>query len=85
MLQDSSQLVKRAIDVLQEYRGTMELLAIQSSAGLVQKWEPLVGSSYKLNLDVAVFAEIDASGVGVMVWNDKGEAMAALSARGPLV
>jgi len=51
----------------------------------VQKWEPPVGLSYKLNFDAVIFAEIDASGVGVMVRNDKGEAMAALSARGPPV
>ena len=44
MLQDPSWLVKHATDVLQEYRGTMELLATHSSAGLVQKWEPPVGS-----------------------------------------
>ena len=85
MLQDPSRLVKRATDVLQEYRGTMELLAIHSSAGLVQKWELSVGSSYKINFDAVVFAEINASGVGVIVRNDKGEAMAVLSASGPPV
>ena len=84
-IQDPSRLVKRAIDVLQEYRGTMELLAIHSSAGLVQKWEPPIGSSYKINFDAAVFAEINASGVGVIMRNDKGEAMAALPAYGPSV
>ena len=83
MLQDPSRLVKRATDVLQEYCGTMELLAIHNSTGLVQKWEPSVGSSYKINFDAAVFAEINASGVGVIVRNDKGEAMAMLSACGP--
>ena len=61
----------------------MELLAIHNSTGLVQKWEPPVGSSYKINFDAAVFAEINASGVGVIVRNDKGEAMATLSACGP--
>ena len=63
----------------------MELLAIHNSFGLVQKWEPPVGSSYKINFDAAVFAEINASRVGVIVQNDKGEAMAALLARGPPV
>ncbi|XP_023892052.1 uncharacterized protein LOC112004058 [Quercus suber] len=80
---DPTQLVKCATDVLQEYHGTMELLAIQSSTGLVLKWESLVGSSFNINFDAAVFAEIDASGIGVIVQNDKVEAMAALSARGP--
>ena len=85
MLQEPSRLVKCAIDVLQEYRGTRELLTIHSSVGLVQKWEPPTGSSYKINFDAAVFVEINASSVGVIVRNDKGETMAALSASGPPV
>ncbi|XP_050245646.1 uncharacterized protein LOC126693633 [Quercus robur] len=40
---------------------------------------------YKVNFDAAVFADLDASGVGVVVRNDKGEVMASLAARGPLV
>lgn len=40
---------------------------------------------YKVNFDAAVFADLDASGVGVVVHNNKGEVMASLSARGPPV
>ncbi|KAK9994865.1 hypothetical protein SO802_024568 [Lithocarpus litseifolius] len=85
VLQDPSRLVKRAKDFLEEYRGTRELLAVQHTTTLVQNWEPLVGLNYKVNFDAAVFAEEEASGVGVVVRNDKGEAMASLSAKGPPV
>ncbi|XP_075670320.1 uncharacterized protein LOC142640111 [Castanea sativa] len=85
VLQDPSRLVKRATDLLEEYRGSRELLAVHNTTRLVQKWEPPVGLSYKVNFDAAVFADADASGVGVVVRNDKGEAMASLSARGPPV
>ena len=71
--------------MLEEYRGAQELLAIHSNIGLVQKWEPSVGLIYKVNFDAAVFADLDASGVGVVVHNDKREVMASLPTKGPLV
>lgn len=70
---------------MKEYKGTQELLAIQCNTGLVQKWESPAGLSYKVNFDVAIFADINASGVGVVVRNDKVEVMASLSAKGPPV
>ena len=42
-----------------------------------------MGLIYKVNFDAAVFADLDASGVGVVMRNDKGEVMASLAARGP--
>ena len=71
--------------MLEEYRGAQELLAIHSNAELVQKWEPPMGLTYKVNFDAAVFADLDASGVGVVVRNDKREVMASLPTKGPLV
>ena len=44
-----------------------------------------MGLIYKVNFDAAVFADLEASGVGVVVRNDKGEVMASLAARGPPV
>ena len=41
-----------------------------------------MGLIYKVNFDVVVFANLDASGVRVVVHNDKGEVMASLAARG---
>uniref|UniRef100_A0A7N2LRV2 RNase H type-1 domain-containing protein n=1 Tax=Quercus lobata TaxID=97700 RepID=A0A7N2LRV2_QUELO len=85
VLQEPSRLVNRATDLLEEYRRAQELLAIHSNIGLVQKWEPSVGLIYKVNFDAAVFADLDALGVGVVVRNDKGEVMASLSTKGPPV
>ena len=85
VLQEPSRLVNRATDLLEEYRRAQELLAIHSNIGLVQKWEPSVGLIYKVNFDAALFADLDALGVGVVVRNDKGEVMASLSTKGPLV
>ena len=44
-----------------------------------------LGLLYKLNFDAAMFEGISASGFGAIVCNDKGEVMAASSARGPPV
>ena len=40
---------------------------------------------YKLNFDASIFQDGENSGVGVIIRNDRGEVMAALSAKGPLV
>ena len=48
-------------------------------------WKPPLPSVYKLNFDAAVFSGLDRSGFGAVVRNDKGEVMAAMSAKGPSV
>ena len=48
-------------------------------------WKPPPHSAYKLNFDVAVFAGLDRSSFGAIIQNDKGEVMAAMSAKGPVV
>lgn len=53
---------KRARDLLEEFRGTRELLSVHNTTRLAQKWEPPVGLSYKVNFDAALFADADASG-----------------------
>ena len=40
---------------------------------------------YKLNFDASIFQDGENSGVGAIIRNDKGEVMAALSAKGPPV
>ena len=44
-----------------------------------------MGYSYKVNVDATVFAEINASGFGVVVCNERVEVMASLAAKGPSV
>lgn len=84
-LLDPTQLNKRAMNFLEEYKGAQDQLAIPTIIGLVQTWTPPLGLVYKLNFDAAVFANINALGFGAVVCNEKGEVMAALSAKGPPV
>ena len=37
---------------------------------------------YKLNFDAAIFTDISTSGVGVIIRNEKGQVMVALSSKG---
>ena len=42
-----------------------------------------MGFSYKVNVDAAVFAKINASGFGVVVRNERAEVMASLATKRP--
>ena len=48
-------------------------------------WKPPPSSVYKLNFNVAMFSGLDRTGFGAVIRNDKGEVMAAMLAKGPLV
>ena len=48
-------------------------------------WEPPPKSAFKLNFDVAVFSGVNRTDVGAIIRNYKGEVMAAMSVRGPIV
>ena len=48
-------------------------------------WQAPPESKFKLNFDAAIFSALGCSGMGVIIPNEKGEVMAAMSARGPLV
>ncbi|XP_050241407.1 uncharacterized protein LOC126690344 [Quercus robur] len=51
----------------------------------VSRWKPPPDPVFKLNFDVAIFSELNVSGVGVIIRNCKGEVMAAMTAKGPPV
>ncbi|XP_023882197.1 uncharacterized protein LOC111994540 [Quercus suber] len=84
-LQDPSRLIQRVADLLNEFNKAQEQLHISSLIHPVQQWEPPMGLSYKVNVDAAMFADIKASGIGVVVRNEKAEVMASLTAKGPPV
>lgn len=70
MIQDPSQLNKRAEDFIEEYRVAQMQLAVPSSSNLVQQqgsWLPPTGLAYKINFDAAVFVGSSASGAGVII------------------
>ncbi|XP_023875859.1 uncharacterized protein LOC111988302 [Quercus suber] len=48
-------------------------------------WKPPPSSVYKLNFDATVFFDLDRTGFGVVIRNDKGDVMAVMSAKGPSV
>ncbi|KAK9996031.1 hypothetical protein SO802_020717 [Lithocarpus litseifolius] len=52
---------------------------------LVQAWWPPLGSLYKLNFDAAMFTNTNSTGFGVVIRNNMGEVMAAMSAKGTAV
>ena len=82
-LQDLNRLVQRATDLLEEFRDAQVQLAIPSQFVAVQTWTPPTGFQYKINFDAVMFVDIKASGFRVVIRNDKGEVMAALSVKGP--
>ncbi|KAK9988687.1 hypothetical protein SO802_028926 [Lithocarpus litseifolius] len=87
-IQDPARLVQCAKDVLQEYQDAQTQLSAPIPSSSMQqqlRWVPPLGSAYKLNVDVAVFKGMKASGYGAVVWNDKGEVMAAMAGKGPQV
>ena len=49
----------------------------------MRAWQPPLPPVLKLNFDAATFADLNCSGVGAIIRNDKGEVMASMSARGP--
>ena len=51
----------------------------------VNVWHPPAASVFKLNFDAAIFSDLNSSGVGAMIRNEKGEVVAAMLAKGPQV
>ena len=73
-------LLQRAVQYLEEYRATVELLlSAQESIQHVQRWIPPLVSIFKFNVDGAVFAELNSVGVEIMVRDWNGQFLAATS------
>ena len=60
-------------------------LGISGTCVLVEVWRPPTGLLYKVNFDAAVFTNSNSSGFGVVIRNNLGEIMAAMSAKGPAI
>ena len=76
---------KRAKEFLDDFHQAQGQLRIPVIFPGDSVWHPPPNSVFKLNFDAAVFSELSCSGVGAMIRNEKGEVMAAMSARGPQV
>ena len=44
-------------------------------------WQPPPESKFKLNFDAAIFSDLGCLDMGVIIRNEKGEVMGAISAR----
>lgn len=83
-LREPSRLNARARDYIEEVNATQSHLAVLKpmTTGLMNSWQAPDGLIYKLHFDGAISADMVAFGVGVMIWNDKGQVMAVLSSKG---
>ena len=84
-LKDPKWLNKRAKELLDDFHHAQGQLWILVSCSGDSIWHPPPDSTFKLNFDAAIFSDLSCSGVGAMIRNEKGEVMAAMSARGPHV
>ena len=69
------------VSFLAEYKGAQTQLAVPETNDHSQVWQPPERTMYKLNFDAAVFANMTASGIGVIIRNNRGQVMAALSSK----
>ena len=85
-MQDPNTLYRRDVEYLEEYRNSHgNLCAASVGHSIGDVWKPPPNSIFKLNFDAAVFVEAKRTGFGAIIWNDKGEVMAAMSTSGPPV
>ena len=81
-------LVQKVDTMLHDYRDAQSHLSVplpSSSVQQLERWKPPIGLNYKINVDATIFPRQKASGFGVMIHNERGETMAAISTRGPSV
>nr|POE84089.1 hypothetical protein CFP56_32841 [Quercus suber] len=75
-------LMKKAMQYLEKYNATLEQVKPASVPGPQEvSWCPPTTPKLEVNVDGATFSTQGAIGIGVIVWNDKGEMLAALSRR----
>ncbi|KAF3947019.1 hypothetical protein CMV_026791 [Castanea mollissima] len=64
---------------LQEYLDTLDQTPAAAVPLLPQQWHPLDESKFKANFNAAVFKSCNQAGIGVIIWDWRGEAIGALS------
>ena len=86
-VKDPRWLNKRAREFLDEFHQTREQLQtpMSHSDATTRAWQSPLIPTLKLNFDVAIFSDLNCSGAGAIIRNEKGDVMASMSARGPPV
>lgn len=82
---DPRWLNKHAAEHLEEFKQAQEQLSISPRQSEGNVWRPPPQSLFKLNFDAEIFRENNSSGFGAVIWNEQGEVMAAMAAKGPSV
>ena len=82
-VQEPGILNRRAEDYLAEFRLAYSCLVTSPPCSNPISWRLPPPNRFKLNFDAAMFKEVDASGFGAIIWNERGEVMAAFSGKGP--
>jgi len=79
MRKDGRTLVQWAMQYLDEYRATVDLLPVpQMSVQHVQTWIPPTAPCLKFNVNAAVYAELHTIGVGIIARDWNGRFVAAM-------
>ena len=75
------QIVKEAADYLKEYQAANKGARNTTTSAVSDavKWKPPKPGWYKVNTDGATFADLKCCGIGVVVRNERGKIMGALS------
>ncbi|XP_075658640.1 uncharacterized protein LOC142628417 [Castanea sativa] len=82
-MQAPSVLNRRAEDYMEEFRNAQSHQVTRLPSLNPTCWRPPPTNLSKLNFDAATFEDEEASGVGAVIRNERGEVMAALSGKGP--
>ncbi|XP_065638861.1 uncharacterized protein LOC136071464 [Quercus suber] len=73
-------IVKRALTLLQDYHAAIEEIP-QARPTEAVKWHPPDYPFYKMNVDVAVLKELQATGIGTVIRDGEGKVLAVMSKR----
>lgn len=84
-MQDPSRLGQRASNFLEEYREMQTNMFVPTTNARSSTWSSPPQRCFKLNFDVAIFHDINASRLRTMIRNKLVEVMASLSAIGSSV
>ena len=77
------QVAPKAHGALQEFQQLHPTYTVIPRTARVVKWRPPIAPSVKANFDDAIFSQDGLAGIGVIIWNEQGLVMAALSQQIP--